>query len=504
MTGLKALIHNELIKSVKRSAIILFIIMISLTLILGALVSLVFSISDGIISDVNYMDNIDESIESTRELYLSATDPADKLSYAEQLSEYEAQKYLLEDEDYTIAAYKYAMYYDAVDMYSSLIFQGYYDDIISGSGHISDEILSEYSYIFDIDVTQAQVYADEYKSIKSLDDYIDYMNKQINSSNLTSDQKEIEKRALEYHVMIDPDGSDIYSSQSIEQYKTLAYSINDKHDYPESLSVLSYEKEEEYRNALAALETSFNKGAGVNSGRYYGELTSEVMLSVSMSFTMIILVVISGGMISSEITSGSIKSLVIAPVKRYKIALAKIITIAVYGLGLTLVAYLVTFIIVSLIYGGPSAIMPYVTSFSLVIPGPLYLLIKFLIYYFEAMVYAMFAFMLSVLTKNTAISVAIPLLIDMVISGIGQLVALLSGNNIVSMVINCLPTSHFDICSRLFEFSASGINITLNGETLSGVASSPSPVISFIYLFVLGLGMTLAAIDTFRHRDIVK
>lgn len=498
MTGLRPLIHNEFIKSVKRSTVVLFIVMLVLTIAIGGIMFLLSGLVQDMAYDVDFFVDIDEMIDSARAEYNGSGDADSKLASAYELAYCEAQKYLLETDDYNIVAYKSAMYADVLDMYAAAKFQKYCNDILSMYPDISEQTLNEYSSLLEVDATQATVKAREYRQINSFDEYIDYMKKQIDISNLTKAQKEIERKALEYHVMIDPEGKDVYAAQSVQRYRTLAYSLEDKYDYETNNSVLPYDKASEYEKELKVLETGFRKDAETNMQRVNSEGAASAMMSISMSFVMIILIVLSGGMISSEINSGSIKSMVIAPVKRYKIILSKIITVALYGLGLTVIAYLITLIMISVVGGGLSASMPYVTSFLLVIPGPLFLLIRFLIYYFEAMVYAMFAFMLSVVTRNTSIAVAIPLLIDMVISGIISTISLFSSNHIVNTIINCLPTSHFDIVSRLFDSSA------LNLEVLYTSADTPSPIVSFVYLFALALGMVFLSIDTFKNRDVVK
>lgn len=507
MTKMKALVQNELIKSVKRSVIVLFIIMLSLTLLFGILVELLFSVFvDGLSQNANYFGNIVEATENAEAKFKNSKDAESKLEAAYDLAYYEAQRYLLKDNDYVVEAYKYSMYQEALDMYAAYKFQDYYDKIISEGISIPESLVERYSYMLSVDVTLATVYVKEYKSINSFDDYISYMEKQIDSAKISKAKREIERNALEYHKMIDPKGTDIYSSQSIERYRLLAYSLEDGSDYLEGNSVLAYDKEEQYEKELKALETSFKAGADIDSDRFYGEMTSVIMMEISMAFVSVILIVLAGGMISSEISSGSIKSVIIAPVKRYKIALAKIITVAIYGLGLTLISYFVTLLLVAITNGGFSGVMPHVTSFSLVLPGPVYLLVRFLIYYFEAMVYAMFALMLSTVTKSSSISIAVPLLVSLLFDGfVNFFVSLFGENFIVSTVINCLPTSHFNIANRLFGFSASGVTISLGSETLSlSAAGSSSAYVSLAYLFVLGVGMAFVAIDAFRNRDIVK
>lgn len=133
------------------------------------------------------------------------------------------------------------------------------------------------------------------------------------------------------------------------------------------------------------------------------------------SFLIILFVImIAGGIVSEEFNKGTIKSLLITPHKRTTILLSKFITILLMIFLVVIFTSLVQFIAGSIIFGISSLKIPVVyynlTTKSLEIINILkYLLIKFVVILPKIILLATLAFAISVIVKNTAFAVIIPL-----------------------------------------------------------------------------------------------
>ena len=197
--------------------------------------------------------------------------------------------------------------------------------------------------------------------------------------------------------------------------------------------------------------------------------------------------------------TGSIKSLIIAPVRRWKIFLAKLLSITTWciagGLLLVLTSTLTTMLLHSDI-SLPSYL--YVSGGTIhYIPYLLYMILTFFVDSLSLFVYILLAFMISCITKNSGISVAVS-------SG------LILGANLptilVAMIgrkrwIDFLPSINMNISNLVFPFSK-----LMYGTTLSELGSEEAlnnPLsFSLIYTGVLVIILLAIAYDAFTRRDI--
>ena len=144
----------------------------------------------------------------------------------------------------------------------------------------------------------------------------------------------------------------------------------------------------------------------------------------------LILIILAGTTVSSEFSNGTIKFLLITPVKRYKIFWSKFITFLTYGFVLTLLSYVLSVLLTIILFGTGELSTPLliVKNGSIIASsGLLHILSNFFMTFGAIMITAIIAFMLSALFRNSAIAIAIPIMIylgsDMAVS-IAQMLSL--------------------------------------------------------------------------------
>lgn len=134
-----------------------------------------------------------------------------------------------------------------------------------------------------------------------------------------------------------------------------------------------------------------------------------VAVSVGMFFIILLLIMIGGSTISDEYSRGTIKSLLVSPVKRKKIFWAKLLMVLTLGIFMLLLLALTIIVLLYIIYGAEN-ILPYILAtngvvhkFSFAVYTLLYICASFI----SVLFYVSLAVMLSAVTKNNAVSIGV-------------------------------------------------------------------------------------------------
>ena len=235
-----------------------------------------------------------------------------------------------------------------------------------------------------------------------------------------------------------------------------------------------------------------------------------LMQQIDRLLLFIFSILIAGTAVSSEIVSGSIKSLIIAPVKRWKIFLAKSLMILTMMAGGVILTWTVSALLQGLFFGFGNS-LPYTAMIGgsvRVIPYLLYTLEYLVVSMFDILALCVFALMLSAVMRNSAASIAISMGVYFVVSGIVNTIVLFIGQGWVKYI----PFVNFDLHERLFPSSGLGAIGVLLGGDLSDVLGAtmglnralPSVAFSLVFLTVLMIGMYYTALDSFCRRDITR
>ena len=212
----------------------------------------------------------------------------------------------------------------------------------------------------------------------------------------------------------------------------------------------------------------------------------------------IVTVIIAGGTISTEVSSGTIKFWALTPNKRWKILTAKLLSILFYIIILTLVMSLLSVAFANIFFKGSGETYLYIKNGEVQeIGNTLYIVELYFAKTIPVVIFALFAVMLSTVTRNTAASVSISM-------------ALYMGNGIVMMILNqfikkdwirFVPFNNLNIAEKIFTNSTDLSQMLLDGTDT--FAKSTSLGFSLCVLGVCSVLMIVTMYDSFNKRDII-
>ena len=315
-----------------------------------------------------------------------------------------------------------------------------------------------------------------------------------------------EPEIIQRVIDIDPSGTMTFEETAtlmemlVEMHSTeLALQSNLNLSRNELPRILTASDKAHLQDKVSILNYKFVHRQHYSEKSAFAHQLNTLTISLGRFALIILLVLVAGTSVSQEMATGSIKSLIIAPVRRWKIFLAKLLSITTWciagGLLLVLTSTLTTMLLHSDI-SLPSYL--YVSGGTIhYIPYLLYMILTFFVDSLSLFVYILLAFMISCITKNSGISVAVS-------SG------LILGANLptilVAMIgrkrwIDFLPSINMNISNLVFPFSK-----LMYGTTLSELGSEEAlnnPLsFSLIYTGVLVIILLAIAYDAFTRRDI--
>lgn len=338
--------------------------------------------------------------------------------------------------------------------------------------------------------------------------YIQMQNKIIDEqASLTDDEKKVKKESNELRLKVDPLGSIGESAYydplgsplaTIESIKlSLIYNI----DYTNYSSVkpLTPSGRQDLENKLAVEIFKVESGAYFSSttgSQNFKDISITAMIGFGIFMLVVMVLILAGGAVSQEISSGSIKSLIISPTKRYKIFFAKLASLFTVGAAGLILLYISAMLTNGVFFGfsGGTPFIYAVNGIAHEINFYIYRLLYISISFIDVIVYMMIAFMLSIITRNTAASVGIT-------------IATYFGGNLVNSFLQVISTGEW---SKFIPFN----NMSLAGRilpesTAAGMmnlfgfrAVVPSVGFSLVYLAVMLICFGYISLDSFNRRDI--
>lgn len=150
----------------------------------------------------------------------------------------------------------------------------------------------------------------------------------------------------------------------------------------------------------------------VGEGRFWDVMSGSTSLIAVISLFVII---IAGSIVSSEFSSGSIKFLLISPVKRWKLLLAKYLTVLLTIPVMLAILFLFSFF-PALLFGARDAFLPALTVEDgvLVKVSPYLLLLRdYALATLEVVLMSTLAFALSALLRSSALAIGVSIFLDM-------------------------------------------------------------------------------------------
>ena len=349
-------------------------------------------------------------------------------------------------------------------------------------------------------------------------DYATIINAEKESVNLqtdvTSEEKKILIEGLDLKLKLNPTGITdpksnemSYNNSIIEQIGVYKRSLLNNIDYTTSnyggsAKPLTPQGREKIQNDLAVAVYKINNSVTTESESSMFSPKSMAILGMfgfGIFIVVLLIMILAGGSVSSEISTGSIKSLIISPAKRWKIFIAKVMALITIGLLTTLILYVISILTYGVLWGF-SSVSPYIYATGGVAHEMNYYLSKFLyllVSYIEVIFYMTFALMLSVITRNTAVSVGISIAIYFAGNIANSFLLLFAKGEWLKFV----PFNNLSLADRVFSDPITNtVNMSVSGSQVSPL--NLSVAFSLCYIAVLVICMFYTALDSFNRRDI--
>lgn len=340
------------------------------------------------------------------------------------------------------------------------------------------------------------------------DEYLELENSRIRANpDLTPEEKadQIDTNAL--WLRLDPQGEDAAGLvnkgilSAMTEVRSIRQSLLDNLDYTSGYgtpSQMTPEQRTDIQNQLAVLILRLERGEA--SSRTDNIASAVAALAgVGQFMVVLLMTILAGSAVSNEIATGSIKSLIISPARRWKIYTAKLLSLVTAGVVITVLTYAVVMLAQGLFFGfGSGTDYLYArTGVSGVIPFYRYQLARAFVQSIDTAMYMMLAFTLSILTRNTAVSVGLSIAVYFSSSIIRAFLTLFEGKAWVRFI----PFSNMGLLARFFPFDESSASLgglfgVMRMDTGTGLG------FSLAYLAVLLFCLVWMGLDSFCRRDI--
>ncbi len=264
--------------------------------------------------------------------------------------------------------------------------------------------------------------------------------------------------------------------------------------------VLTQTEKSRLRDRLSILNYHFDHGNYFTEEVTIAHQINNLAITFGRFALIVLLVLIAGTSVSQELATGSIKSLIIAPVRRWKIFLAKLLSIISWCIVGSILLVGASTLTTMFLYRNISLPEYIYVSGGMIhrIPYLIYMIMSFFVSSLSLFVYLILAFMISCISKNTGVSVAVSSAL-ILCSNLPSILIELGGRK---RWIDFLPSINMDIKNLVFPFSNLMNGLNNNDFFITENTINNSLSFSLIYVAVLLLIMLTIAYDAFTKRDI--
>lgn len=340
------------------------------------------------------------------------------------------------------------------------------------------------------------------------DDYSGYIELQKQNEKIKLDNKEITQKEYDMNIEIldltkkyeiNKTGTleDSWKSTVLSEIITLKENLLNGID-SNTGKVLTVEKQQEQKDVITLdLYRLENNIPTTDSMTDYRTVYDYMAISFSSIFLSIMMIMITGSAISTEISKGTIKFWTITPNKRWKIMLAKILSAVFILLVMTLIISVLSDIIGAIVFrDNPPQDYLYVKDGVVhSINHNIYTILYYLANDIDILMFMLFALMLSTVTRSTAASVGISIATYV---GSGMVMSIV--NAFVKMdFIKFIPFNNLGLVDKIFPNSVSYMTM----ETASAMLNNVPLTFSLAVLGVCVILMLVTMFDSFNKRDII-
>lgn len=208
----------------------------------------------------------------------------------------------------------------------------------------------------------------------------------------------------------------------------------------------------------------------------------------------IVAIIIAGGTISSEISSGTIKFWALTPNKRWKILTAKILSLLFYLIIITLIMSILSIILANVFFNTSGYEYLFMKDGNVQkIGNTLFTIEYYFVKLIPVIIFAILALMFSTITRNTSLSIGLSL-------------ATYMGNSIVMVIIDSyikkdwvklIPFNNLNIAEKVFPNFTSMLSMGFDTQITTSLS------FALTVLAVCTVLMLVTMYDSFNKRDII-
>ncbi len=263
--------------------------------------------------------------------------------------------------------------------------------------------------------------------------------------------------------------------------------------------ILTEQKKAQLANEIKILEYKLEKHNAYDEKSFAALQVMTITRSINQFVMVVLVLLIAGSSISQEMATGSIKSLIIAPVRRWKIYTAKLLSIVTWMIAASVLMSLLVCFSLCITFGF-SMLPPYlyVAGGAVVeMPSIIFIILYDLAKNIWIFFYAFVAFMISCFTKNTGVSVGM---------SVGLLLAHTIPNyfaetNFPRVLLEFTPIANMNFAGKAFPYAT----LMLAEADFAGLEEIyiDNPMnFSLLYCVILTLTILFIAYEQFTKKDI--
>lgn len=284
---------------------------------------------------------------------------------------------------------------------------------------------------------------------------------------------------------------------AFNKYQQTGYSVPDNEEWKRGLTLENKRYEEQLQNESLPEETAhyYIREIAINEYRLEHDYSTNVDYNVwnfvsdssnLISFIGMLLIIIASGIVANEFQWGTIKLLLIRPISRSKILLSKYITVLLYGMIMLVLLFSFSYLIGSIWFGLPDEYYPYLSYVQNEVKEQsmaTHLWIDYSLKFVSILMLTTFAFAISTVFRNSAISIGISLFLLFIGEPITMLLA-----------------SWFEWAKFLLFANTDLTRYYESTPLISGMSLSFSIMILIIYFIIF----QVIAFTVFKKRDIAN
>ena len=262
--------------------------------------------------------------------------------------------------------------------------------------------------------------------------------------------------------------------------------------------VLTAEEKRKYEDDIKIniykLENNILDDEGYSTDTNYRKLFESIAPSFVMTLTAIFAIIIAGGAISAEVSTGTIKFWALTPNKRWKILTAKILSLLFYLIIITLIMSILSIILANVFFNTSGYEYLFMKDGNVQkIGNTLFTIEYYFVKLIPVIIFAILALMLSTITRNTSLSIGLSL-------------ATYMGNSIVMVIIDSyikkdwvklIPFNNLNIAEKVFPNFTSMLSMGFDTQITTSLS------FALTVLAVCTVLMLVTMYDSFNKRDII-